>query len=257
MKSVAVIPARLSSTRFPGKPLKKILGMPMIGHCYFRAKMAEGLDEVYVATCDDEIAEYVRSIGGKAIMTSRNHTRPASRTAEAIEIIEQDLHKEVDIVVMVQGDEPTVRPKIISRLLDSFSNSEVNIVNIASEIKTLRDFNNKNFVKVVTDKRSNALYFSRESIPSGWQGWKHIPKYMQTGIIAFRKETLKYFYNAPHEESILEQIESIDMCRILDEGGEIRMVLTDVFLLSVNISEDIIKAEKVLLADPTTKKYLS
>ena len=93
MSSVAIIPARLGASRFPGKPMAKMMGIPMVGHCYYRSKFAEGVDEVYVATCDQEIVDYIQSIGGKAVMTSTAHTRASTRTAEALEHIEADTGK--------------------------------------------------------------------------------------------------------------------------------------------------------------------
>src|SRR3990167_9771720 len=111
MRVIGIIPARLAATRFPDKPLAKLLEMPMIGHCFHRAKLALGQEQVYVATCDMAIADYVYSIGGKVVMTSEHHTRATTRTAEALEIIERDTNTKFDVVVMVQGDEPLIPPK--------------------------------------------------------------------------------------------------------------------------------------------------
>jgi len=108
MNIIGIIPARLASTRLPNKPMASILGMPMIGHVYFRSKMSSILDEVYVATCDNEIVDYIASIGGKAIMTADTHERASDRTAEALITIEKETGKKVDIVVMIQGDEPMI-----------------------------------------------------------------------------------------------------------------------------------------------------
>src|SRR5882724_7082993 len=110
---IGIIPARMGSSRFPGKPMARIAGVPMIGHCYFRAKMSKTLDEVYVATCDEEIADYIHSVGGKAIMTSPDHQRASDRTAEALQHIEDETGQRADIVVMIQGDEPMLRSAMI------------------------------------------------------------------------------------------------------------------------------------------------
>jgi len=101
MNTIGIIPARMGSSRFPGKPLKKIHGIPMIGHCYYRTAMAKGVDEAYVATCDIEIAEYIKSIGGNVVMTSETHNRATTRTAEALEKIEKEIGKNIDIIIML------------------------------------------------------------------------------------------------------------------------------------------------------------
>jgi 3-deoxy-manno-octulosonate cytidylyltransferase (CMP-KDO synthetase) len=118
----------------------------------------------------------------------------------------------------------------------------------------MKAFKDKNNVKVVIDNNNNALYFSREPIPSPWQGWKNIPRYMQTGIIAFRREML-YRFNAM-QETPLEQIESVDMNRVLELGGEIKMVLTDSITLGVDTPEELFQAEKLLMKDMFVKYYL-
>jgi len=163
---IGVIPARLDASRFPGKPLAKILGMPMIGHCYHRTKLALGVESTYVATCDNEIADYIYSIGGQVVMTSNLHTRATTRTAEALEMIEKKSKEKVDIIVMVQGDEPLITPEAIGEILPHFNDTFVDIVNIMSRLSTYEQFIDQNNVKVVVNNKSNALYFSREPIPS-------------------------------------------------------------------------------------------
>ncbi len=254
MNAIGIVPARLAASRFPGKPLEKMLGMPMIGHCYHRTRLAPGISSAYVATCDDAIAEYVRSIGGNAIMTSDKHTRATTRTAEALEIIERETGNKVDIVVMVQGDEPLISPETIGETLDGFEDASVTIVNVMSKLRTLEAFKDVNNVKVVVDQNFNALYFSREPIPSPWKGWEHLPRYMQTGIIAFRRDTLISF-NAM-EETSLEQIESVDMNRVIETGGKIHMVLTEAQTIGVDTREELLDAEELLRSDAVVKKYL-
>ena len=255
MKVIGIIPARLGATRFPGKPMKKIHGMPMVGHCYHRTRLAEGITDTYVATCDDEIAQYIKSIGGKPIMTSSSHTRATTRTAEAMEHIEKETGEQVDIVVMMQGDEPLVRPDTIAETLEHFSDPKVEIVNIMSRMRTYEQFVDKNNVKVVVAQNNNALYFSREPIPSPWHGTEDVPMFMQTGIIAFRRDVLLRFNKM--EETRLEQIESIDMNRVLETGGHIRMVPTDAVTIGVDTLEELQAAEKLLDDDLTMSLYLS
>lgn len=255
MNVIGIIPARLGSSRFPGKPLENMLGMPMIGHCYHRTRLAENIDQAYVATCDQEIADYVQSIGGRAIMTSMEHTRATTRTAEAMEVIENETGQKIDVVVMVQGDEPLISPEIISETVPHFDDKSIGIVNVMSQLQSLETFQDKNNVKVVVDNMSNALYFSREPIPSPWKGWENIPRYMQTGIIAFRRDVLLDF-NAMNETP-LEQIESVDMNRVLETGGKIRMVLTDALTIGVDTREELIEAENILRNDVTINTYMT
>ena len=254
MKAIAIIPSRMAASRFPGKPLAPLLGMPMIGHCYHRSSLAEGLEATFVATCDNEIVDYIEGINGNVVMTSEVHNRATTRTAEALEKIELQSGEQVDVVVMVQGDEPLISPEAISETLQHFSDPSVEIVNIMSKLRTLDAFIDKNNVKVVVDQNNNALYFSREPIPSPWNGWKHLPCFMQTGIIAFRRDTLLRF-NAMLETQ-LEQIESVDMNRVLETGGRIRMVPIEAFTIGVDTPEELVEAEKSLLNDPAVQSYL-
>ena len=156
MNVVAIIPARMNSSRFPGKPLEKIHGMPMIGHCLLRTQLCAELTDTYVATCDNEIYEYVHSVGGKAIMTSDSHDRASDRTAEAMTFIENENGEKVDIVVMVQGDEPMIQPSMIEESLAPFHDSSVQVVNLMSKIDSVEEFEDPNEVKVVVDKNLNA-----------------------------------------------------------------------------------------------------
>ena len=254
MNIIGIIPARMGSTRLPGKPMKKIHGMPMIGHCYHRTAIALGANATYVATCDVEIAEYINSIGGHAIMTSNTHNRATTRTAEALEKIEQESGKKVNIVVMIQGDEPLILPETIKKVVPEFEDESASIVNIMSRLATEEAFKDDNNVKVVVANNNDALYFSRESIPSPWKGWEDIPRYMQTGIIAFRRDVLLAF-NAM-EETQLEQIESIDMNRVLETGGKIRMVLTESTTIGVDVLEELNEVEKILVGDKTMDAYI-
>jgi 3-deoxy-manno-octulosonate cytidylyltransferase (CMP-KDO synthetase) len=254
MRVIAIIPARMGSSRYPGKPLKKIHGMPMIGHCYHRAVMAPGIDKTYVATCDTEIYEYILSIQGNAVMTANTHTRATTRTAEALEKIEIETGESVDVVVMVQGDEPMIKPDTIGETILHFQDHSVNIVNIMSRLPTKESFEDVNNVKVVINNRNDALYYSREPIPSPWKGWEEIPRYMQTGIIAFRRNTLIDF-NAM-EETELEKIESVDMNRVLETGGRIRMVLTEEATIGIDVPDELIAVEQMLINDKVMKGYL-
>lgn len=255
MKAIGIIPARLGATRYPNKPMAPIHGMPMVGHCYHRTRLAPGLAAAYVATCDKEIAEYVRNIGGSAVMTATSHTRATTRTAEAMEHLEAANGDKFDVVVMVQGDEPLILPETIAETLNHFSDPAVEIVNIMSRLRTYEQFLDKNNVKVVVNHNNDALYFSREPIPSPWRGVEGVPMYMQTGVIAFRRDVLLRFNQMA--ETKLEQIESVDMNRVLETGGRIRMVLTNCITIGVDTPKELEDAEKLMRNDPTMPRYLS
>jgi 3-deoxy-manno-octulosonate cytidylyltransferase (CMP-KDO synthetase) len=255
MKIIAIIPARMGSSRFPGKPMAKIHGIPMIGHCYFRTKMCKDLFETYVATCDQEIFDYISSIGGKAVMTSDAHERATDRTAEAMLKVEQNLSEKVDIVVMVQGDEPMVTPEMISESLSPFLiDSSVNVVNLMANMETVKEFEDPNEVKVVVDKNSDAIYFSREAIPSRKKGFNEVPMLKQVCIIPFKRNYLLKFNDTPETE--LERIESVDMMRVIENGDKIKMVMTHVNTLSVDTEEDRLNVEQLMEGDQLMSDYI-
>ena len=245
----------MGSSRFPGKPMEKICGMPMIGHCLKRALLADGIDAAYVATCDQVIYDYVRSIGGNVVMTSESHQRATDRTAEAIGHIEKETGKSYDFVIMLQGDEPAVAPSSLSAMVPAFADPSVDIVNIISEFTSDEAFADVNNVKAVFDRNMNALYFSREQIPSPWKGQAGLPRWMQVGIIAFRREVLTWFLGQP--ETPLERIESVDMNRVLEHGRKIRLIKNPTATLGVDTPEELKTIEAWLLADPVTRQYLA
>ena len=255
MKAIGIIPARMAATRYPGKPLALINGLPMIGHCYYRTCLALGRDQVYVATCDQEIADYILSIGGMVIMTSTSHSRASTRTAEALEKIEQVNGGFIDIVVMVQGDEPLIKPAAIADTLHYFNDPAVEIVNIMSKINNYETFIDRNNVKVVVNQNNDALYFSREPIPSPWRGWEDLPKNMQTGIIAFRRSALISFNSI--NETPLEIFESIDMNRVLESGGRIRMLQIEELTIGVDTPDELAEVEIYMQNDSTVLDYLN
>ena len=255
MNIVGIIPARMASNRFPSKPLAQILGMPMIGHVYSRSKMCDAMSEVYLATCDEEIAEYMRSINGKVVMTSITHERASDRTAEAMLKIEEMTGETIDIVVMIQGDEPMVTPAMVVKSLVSLKEPSVNVVNLMTMIDTVDEFEDPNEPKVVVDRNSDAIYFSREPIPSRKMGILNVPMYKQVCIIPFRRDYLLRFNQLP--ETDLEHIESIDMNRIIEHGDKIRMVRIDEKMYSVDTETDLRKVENLMRNDPLVDDYLT
>ena len=254
MKAIAIIPARMGSSRFPGKPMKEIHGIPMIGHCYFRTKMCNGIFDTYVATCDREIFDYIESIGGKVVMTSDLHERATDRTAEAMLKIEKIIKDTIDVVVMVQGDEPMVVPEMISESLQPLmDDNSVNVVNLMANIDSCKEFEDPNEVKVVVDNFSDAIYFSREPIPSRKKGFDRVHMLKQVCIIPFRRDFLLKFNNTP--ETKLEKIESVDMMRIIENGESVRMVMTHAKSFSVDTPEDLLNVEREMENDQLMKLY--
>jgi 3-deoxy-manno-octulosonate cytidylyltransferase (CMP-KDO synthetase) len=243
MKNIALIPARMGSSRFPGKPMAKILGKPMIGHVYERVVKANSLDLVVVATCDNEIYDYIESIGGKAVMTSNKHVRASDRCAEALVMIERENKVIYDIVIMVQGDEPMIHPKMIDEALNPFSDESVQVVNLLGDIKNEKEFEDRNCIKVVCDQNLDALYFSRNPIPTNFLS-KDIPMKKQVCVIPFRREFLIEYTNM--DPTPLEIAESVDMMRILEHGFKVRMSPTNYQSHAVDTLEDLKKVEKIM-----------
>lgn len=198
MNIIAIIPARMGSSRYPGKPLALIHNVPMVGHVAFRTAMSPILSETYVATCDPIIEDYCKKVGIKCVMTSDSHVRCSTRTAEALLKIERETGKKADIVVMVQGDEPMVRPEMIDASVKPLlEDQSVNVVNLMAEMDTLEEFEDPNEVKVVVDCNSDALYFSREPIPSRKKGSDRVPMRKQVCVIPFRRDTCCILMKCP------------------------------------------------------------
>lgn len=255
MKVIGIIPARLASSRFPNKPLADIQGMPMIGHVFHRSKMSGLLDEVYVATCDEEIKAYVEGLGGKAIMTADTHERASDRTAEALLEIEEETNERVDIVVMIQGDEPMITPEMIDAAVQPLIDqpNDVRITNLVADFNSREEHEDPNEVKVVLDKFNNALYFSREPIPSRKKGVSEVPMKKQVCIIPFERDFL-IEYNEM-EPTPLEIIESVDMMRILENGMKVKMVPTEMNTLAVDTAEDLRRVNELMANDPLINRY--
>jgi 3-deoxy-manno-octulosonate cytidylyltransferase (CMP-KDO synthetase) len=255
MNIIGIIPARLASSRLPNKPMAKILGMPMIGHVYFRSKMSEMLSEVYVATCDLEIKNYIESMGGKAIMTADTHERASDRTAEALLEIEKRTGEKLDIIVMIQGDEPMVTPEMINAAVEPLlGDRDLNITNLMAVLKTKEEHEDPAEVKVVVDKNNNALYFSREPIPSRKKGAEDVPMLKQVCIIPFRRDFLLEYNDM--EQTPLEIIESVDMNRLLENGIKIKMVMRNEETYSVDTIADLDNVNTKMFNDPLLDSYL-
>ena len=249
---VAVIPARMGSSRFPGKPLAPLMGRPMVEHVARRAAMCDILDAVYVATCDEEIRAAVEGFGGRVIMTSAAHERASDRAAEAAEGLE------ADVVVMIQGDEPLVTPCMIAAAVAPlFEDASVVCVNLARRIVRREEYLDPNTIKVVSNVRGDALYFSRAPIPAeafapGPAGAR-VPVFKQVCVIPFRRDFLREFARLP--PTPLERAESIDMLRVIEHGGRVRLVETEADTHAVDTAEDLRLVEALMKDDPLVRRY--
>lgn len=254
MNIIAVIPARMGSSRYPGKPLAPIHNVPMVGHVAFRAAMSPLLSSTWVATCDAIIENYCRKAGLNCVMTSDSHVRCSTRTAEALLTIEELTGKKADIVVMVQGDEPMVRPEMIDAAVQPMlDDPQINVVNLMAEMATVEEFEDPNEVKVVVDMNSDALYFSREPIPSRKKGADRVPMLKQVCVIPFRRDYLLEYNAMP--ETPLEIYESVDMLRILEHGGKVRMAPTTFRTYSVDTPQDLARVTRLMEDDPLMAAY--
>jgi len=249
MKTIAVIPARMGSSRFPGKPIAKILGRPMIEHIYKRVAMSKSLDATYIATCDEEIRQVAEGFGAQVIMTSDIHERASDRVAEAV------VYLDADLIVMVQGDEPMTHPDMIDTAVAPFKDDpELGCVNLVRKIDHEADYLDANTIKVVMNQHNDALYMSRRPIPTlAKTGFANTAAYKQVCIIPFRRSTLyQYTHLTP---TPLEQLESIDMLRLLEHGMQVKMVPTEFNTQAVDTPEDLARVEKLMASDPLLSRY--
>jgi 3-deoxy-manno-octulosonate cytidylyltransferase (CMP-KDO synthetase) len=247
---LVVLPARYGSTRFPGKPLARIAGKPLIEWVYRRAEGIRGARGLIVATDDDRIAETVTAFGGRVVMTSADHATGTDRVAEVARSCDHPF------VVNLQGDEPVFDPRLVETMIDRLSGEPVaDIVTACHAITSERDYIDPNVVKVVVDGRGRALYFSRSPIPSGAfeeggvadrsaRAGGQPRAYRHVGVYAYRKDALLRFTTL--EPTELERAERLEQLRALENGMTIQVVVTDTPTFGVDVPEDIKEVEKVL-----------
>jgi 3-deoxy-manno-octulosonate cytidylyltransferase (CMP-KDO synthetase) len=252
MNIIGLIPARMGSSRFPGKPMAPILGKPMIGHVFERVAQSPLLTMTAVATCDQEIFDYIESIGGTAVMTASTHERASDRCAEALLKLESVNNTRYDIVVMVQGDEPMTHPDMITEAIQPMlDDPSIQVVNLLGCIEDATEFEDRNCIKVVCDLNLNALYFSREPIPTRCKV-DTVPMGKQVCIIPFRHDyLLEYTRLAP---TPLEIAESVDMMRVLEHGEKVLMVPTRHPSFAVDTISDLIRVEKLMESEGSIGK---
>ncbi len=245
------IPARMGSSRFPGKPLCLIQGMPMVQHCYKRCELSKNSSDIFVATCDEIISNQVRNFGGKVIMTDSNIKRPGLRVAAAAESLNLN---DQDIVVVVQGDEPLVHPDMIDMAIEPLlQNSDLFVSNLVLKASE-EDLHDAGEIKVVCNLEMNAIYMSRSPIPSNFHEEKRAPRWKQVCVMPFRWHFMKHFnYNLT--TTPLEQQESIEMLRAIEHGFKVRMVPSPYLSKSVDTEADRVKVDKMMENDEIFASY--
>lgn len=241
MKVLVVIPARYASTRLPAKPLVDIGGKPMIRRVWEQGRLAKGVHDVLVATDDSRIIRAVESFGGRAVMTSPAHASGTDRIAEVAS------SHSADVYVNLQGDLPFAPPSMIETLIGAFSDPDVRMATLARPITDAADVYNPNVVKVVMDRRGNALYFSRAPIPfirdradRGLDAPPPDAYYQHFGLYGYRRRTLLEFAGWP--KGRLEELEKLEQLRALENGCAIRVVVTRDTTQEVNTPEDLARA---------------
>lgn len=237
MQTLGIIPARYASTRFPGKPLVDIAGKSMIQRVYEQSKKCLLLTEVVVATDDDRIYDHVLSFGGKAIMTSSNHQSGTDRCAEVAQ-----KHPGFDVIINIQGDEPYIDPEQISKVISCFDDSDTQIATLVKRILTNEELQNANSPKVIINKNSEAIYFSRSPLPhirgQEPQNWlRHFTYFKHIGIYGYRSDILQQVTKLP--VSALEKAESLEQLRWIENGYRIKVSETGLETYAIDTPEDL------------------
>ena len=248
MKFLGLIPARYGSTRLEGKPLADINGKPMIQWVYEKTKLE--MEYVYVATDDTRIKDAVESFGGNAVMTSANHTTGTNRCLEALEVISDQLNMSFDVVINIQGDEPMINPEQIKTLVECFHDPNAELATLVIPVTDSVDLENDSEVFVTFDKNMKALYFSRAVIPvvhgvdkSEWMN--HTTFYKHLGLYGYTAEALKKFANLP--PSNIEKLEKLEQNRWLENGGLIKIGITEHQSIPVDTIKDLERIRKIII----------
>jgi 3-deoxy-manno-octulosonate cytidylyltransferase (CMP-KDO synthetase) len=234
--AIAIIPARLGSTRLARKVLREIAGKPMVGHVYESAKKSPLLQDVIIATDSEEVMQVAQANGWKVQMTSAAHRSGTDRMHEV------SARVAADVYVNIQGDLPTTRPEHIEALLRPMRRPEVMVSTIKTPCKP-EEINNPNAVKVVTDKNGRALYFSRSTVPFDRDQTGTLGYFKHLGIYAYRKVALDRFRSLP--ESKLEAAERLEQLRLLENGIDIYVEETPFNTVEVDTEEDLKKVEEL------------
>lgn len=231
MKILCVIPSRMASTRIQRKPLLPIQGKPMIQWVYENASRCSALTDVVVATDNEEIASLIHKIGGKTVMTDSNLATGSDRVAVVAEQF-----PEMDVIINLQGDEPFIKPNMLEQLVTPYLLGESpEMTTLANPLVMKTEYNDPGAVKVITDLRGNAIYFSRSPIPY-FRAQETAPVYHHIGLYAFRRDFLMIYKTL--NQTPLEKTESLEQLRVLEHGYKIRVCLTEEKSLEINTPEE-------------------
>jgi 3-deoxy-D-manno-octulosonate cytidylyltransferase len=241
MKFIGIIPARYSSSRFPGKPLAILGGKPVIEHVY--RQVSSVMEDVFVATDDQRIYDAVEAFGGKAIMTRSDHKSGTDRICEALEKVGGSF----DVVINIQGDEPFIQKSQLETVMQCFDDPRTQIATLGKPFESMEAVENPNSPKIVLDNDGYALYFSRSVIPfvrgKEYEEWlSHFPYLKHIGLYAYRTEVLMEVSKLP--QSTLELAESLEQLRWLQNGYKIKVGLTNVETIGIDTPEDLQRAEE-------------
>ena len=237
MKTVVVIPARIGSTRFPGKVLAKLGGKPIIQWVWERAARSKA-DSVLVATDDETVLKTVQSFGGNAVMTRKDHPTGSDRIWEAAKELDAEL------IVNLQGDEPLTPPEVVNDLISAMETSGAEMGTVVVPVTRDEVKDNPNQPKVILSVDGYAMYFSRSMIPYLREGGRETQVYRHWGIYAYRKEALGRFVSLPQGE--LEQCEKLEQLRALENGMRIKVIQTTFRAIGIDTPEDLAHAEKLI-----------
>lgn len=246
---IAMIPARMASSRFPGKPLIDIFGKTMIEHVWQRVKLNKKINSIYICTCDSEIKTVAESFGAKVIITSDKHQRGTDRIAEGcLKLLRGG--KNFDVVINIQGDEPLLNPNALDLVIKPFlEEKDVLCVNLIETLETEEEINDYNNVKVIFDQGNFALYLSRLPIPNGLKN-KH---FKQLGVYGFTKETILRYPKM--KQTPLEIAESDDMLRFIENRIPVKVVLSPFKTIGVDTPSDYKKVASLMEKDEIFQKY--
>lgn len=245
---LGAIPARMGSSRFPGKPLKLIDGKPMLWHCWQRSLLSGALDEVVIATCDKEIKDAAENFGAKVIMTSDKHTRANDRVAEVASKMP------CKIILNIQGDEPLLNPQLVKDVVVAAkARKPLTCISPISEIKDEQELNNPHTIKVAFDLNGKIVYFSRCPIPSDSVVKRQYPGYRQVPIIAFDSQFCQKLSKLP--EGPFEIQEGTDLLRAVEHDLPVYIMKTEYETIGVDIPSDLDAVQKMITSDPIYAQY--
>jgi 3-deoxy-manno-octulosonate cytidylyltransferase (CMP-KDO synthetase) len=242
VRALAVIPARWASSRFPGKPLALLAGIPLVQHVVEAAQNSRAFERVMVATDDERVADAVARFGGNVERTSSAHSSGTDRVAEVVARLPEGAP---DVVVNLQGDEPLLEAETLRALVNAFQDDQVAMATVVRPLTDEEERRSPHVVKVVLDTRQDALYFSRADIPFARDG-KQVAGFAHVGLYGYRRSTLLHLAQLP--PGTLEQTESLEQLRALEHGIRIRCVRTELSSIGVDTPEDLVRAETALAA---------